>query len=191
MTLANTRTAYGWAAIGLHWISALGVTALYFLGERMEEAPDRAAKLAAQQVHVSVAILLFAFLLARLVWSASQPAPAPLEQNLWLRRLARAVQGLFLLMIAVLLITGPVAVWSGGRPIMVFDWFALPSPFPTRIEWLHELCEEVHGAATKLFWPLIALHVAGALKHMILDRDRTVPRMLWVQPDQSGQDATS
>ena len=28
-------------------------------------------------------------------------------------------------------------------------------------------------------------------RHMILDRDRTVPRMLWVQPDRSGQDATS
>ena len=191
MTVANSKTAYGWMAIGLHWISAVGVTALYFLGERMEEAPDSAAKIIAQNLHVSIAVLLFTFLLARLVWSVSQPAPTPLEQNLWLRRLAKVVQGLFLLMIAVLLITGPLAIWSGGRPIVVFDWFSVPTPFPTRIDWLHEACEEVHGAATKLFWPLIALHVAGALKHMILDRDRTMPRMLWVQRDRPGQDAGS
>jgi cytochrome b561 len=191
MTVANTKTAYGWIAIGLHWISAIGVTALYFLGERMEDAPDRAAKIAAQQLHVSVAVLLFTFLIARLAWSASQPAPASLEQNIWLRRLAKTVQGLFLLMIAVLLITGPLAVWSGGRPIMVFGGLALPSPFPTRIAWLHEACEQIHGAATKLFWPLIALHVAGALKHMILDRDRTVQRMLWVRNDPAGQDVVS
>lgn len=189
MTVGNTKAAYGWMAIGLHWISAVGVTVLYFLGERMEEAPDRAAKVAAQHLHVSVAVLLFTFLLARLIWTASQPAPTPLEQSLWPRRLGKAVQGLFLLMIAVLLVTGPLAVWSGGRPIVVFDWFSLATPFPTRINWLHEACEEVHGAATKLFWPLIVLHVAGALKHMVLDRDATLQRMLWVK--RADQDAAS
>lgn len=40
MRLANTRTAYGWMSISLHWISAGGVLALYLLGERMEEASD-------------------------------------------------------------------------------------------------------------------------------------------------------
>lgn len=181
MSITNTRAAYGWAAIALHWISAVGVVAMYFLGEQMEDAPDRAAKIAAQGVHVSVGVLLFTFLLARLLWSASQPEPAPIERNKWLRIAARVVQGLFLLMIAVLIVTGPLAVWSTTRPIAVFDLFTIPSPFPTRVGWLHELAEEVHGAATKLFWPLIVLHVGGALKHLIVDRDGTVQRMLWVR----------
>lgn len=181
MSLRNTRVAYGWAAIALHWISAVGVTVLYLLGEQMEEAPDRAAKLAAQNLHVSVAVLLFAFLAARLLWSLSQPHPRTLEPNVWFRRLAMAVQGLFLLMIAVLLVSGPLAIWSGARPIQVFDLFAIPSPFPVRMEGLHEAAETVHGAATKLFWPLIALHVLGALKHLLINRDGTLQRMLWVK----------
>lgn len=181
MSLTNTKAAYGWMAIALHWISAIGVVTLYLLGEQMEEAPDRAAKIAAQGVHVSVGVLLFTFLLARLLWSASQPAPAPIERNRWLRIAARAVQGVFLLMIAVLIVTGPLAVWSTTRPLAVFDLFVIPSPFPARIDWLHELAEEVHGAATKLFWPLIVLHVGGALKHLVLDRDGTLQRMLWVR----------
>lgn len=181
MSLRNTRAAYGWAAIGLHWISAVGVVALYLLGEQMEEAPDRAAKMIAQDLHVSVAVLLFTFLAARLLWSLSQPHPRSLEQNRWLRLVAIAVQGLFLLMIAVLLLTGPLAIWSTTRPIEVFDLFAIPSPFPTRLDWLHETAEQVHGAAAKLFWPLIVLHVAGALKHLIIDRDGTLQRMLWVK----------
>jgi cytochrome b561 len=98
-----------------------------------------------------------------------------------LRLAAKAVQGLFLVMIAVLLVTGPLAVWSAGRPIEVFDVLAIPSPFPVRIDWLHEATEEIHGAATKLFWPLIALHVAGALKHLLLDRDDSLRRILWVR----------
>ena len=181
MSLGNTRAAYGWAAIALHWISAVGVVALYFLGEQMEDAPDRAAKIAAQGLHVSVAMLLFTFLAARILWTASQPAPTSLERNKLLRILARAVQGLFMVMILVLLITGPLAIWSAARPIQVFDLFAIPSPFPTRLEGLHEFAEDVHGAATKLFWPLIVLHVGGALKHLVVDRDQTLQRILWVR----------
>jgi cytochrome b561 len=156
------------------------VTALYLLGERMEEAPDRAAKVAAQDLHVSVGVLLFAFLAARLLWSAGQPKPAPLEAKRLFRIAAAAVQLLILLMIAVLLITGPLSVWSTGRSIEVFNLFSLPSPFAARAPAIHELAEDVHGAASKLFWPLIALHVAGALKHLVVDRDGTLQRMLWV-----------
>lgn len=181
MSLGNTRTAYGWIAIALHWISAVGVIALYFLGERMEDAADRAEKIAARDLHVSVAMLLIAFLAARLFWTASQPSPQPLEKNRLLRIAARAVQGLFLLMIAVLIVTGPLAVWSTGKPLQVFDLVAIPSPFSAPVGWLHEVCEQIHGAATKLFWPLIALHVAGAVKHLVYDRDRTLQRMLWVR----------
>lgn len=181
MSLSNTRAAFGWVAIGLHWISAIGVVALYLLGEQMEEAPDRAARIAAQGLHVSVGVLLFTFLAARLLWSFSQPHPESLERNRWLRLAAIAVHLLFLAMILVLLVTGPLAIWSAARPIQVFDLFAIPSPFGARIDWLHEAAEWVHGAATKLFWPLIALHVAGALKHTFIDRDATLRRMLWVK----------
>lgn len=181
MSIRNTRSAYGWAAIALHWISAIGVAGLYLLGERMEEAVGRAEKLDAQNLHVSVAVLLFTFLLARLLWSVSQPAPQPLERHGALQLVAKAVQGLFLVMIAVLLVTGPLAIWSAGHPIQVFDVFAIPSPFVSRVDWLHEATEEIHGATSKLFWPLIALHVAGALKHLLLDGDDTVRRMLWVR----------
>lgn len=181
MSLNNTKASYGWMAIALHWISAVGVVVLYMLGEKMEDAPDRAAKIAAQGLHVSVGVLLFTFLAARLFWSLSQPAPAPLELNRWLRIAAKVVQGLFLLMIAVLIVTGPLSVWSTIRPLVVFDLFSLPSPFPSRVGWLHELAEEVHGLATKLFWPLIVLHVGGALKHLVFDRDGTLQRILWLR----------
>lgn len=180
MQIGNTSKAYGWAAIALHWISAGGVIALYFLGEALEEAVGRPAKIAAMQTHVSVGVLLFTFLAARLFWSASQPKPEPLEANSWLAIAARVVAIAFLAMIAVQIVTGPLLVWSGARPLQVFNWFAIPSPFPQRIGWLHEAMEIPHKIAPKLFWPLIILHVGGALKHTFLDRDRTMRRMLWV-----------
>lgn len=180
MSMRNTPSGYGWAAIALHWGSAAGVIALYLLGERMEEASAGAAKAAAMNLHISVGVLLFTFLAARLLWSASQPAPDMLDQNRLFRAAARIVQVLFLVMILVLLVSGPLAVWSTGRGLAVFDWFVLPSPMG-RAPQLHELAEGIHGAATKLFWPLIVLHVGGALKHLLIDRDATLRRMLWVK----------
>jgi cytochrome b561 len=179
MSLLNTRAAYGWVAIALHWISAIGVILLYFLGERMEDAGSRAQELAARQLHVSVGVLLFGFLAARLFSSAAQARPRPLERNRWLQLAARTVHLLFFVMIAVLIVSGPLTVWSAPRPLYVFDWFAIPSPFPVRIGWLHEAGETMHKAAAKLFWPLIVLHVGGALKHVVINRDGTLRRMLW------------
>jgi cytochrome b561 len=176
--LINSRAAYGWIAIGLHWISAVGVAALYWLGDGIEEAEGRGGAAAARDLHVSVGVLLFTFLLARVLWTLSQPKPAPLERNVWLRRLASLVHALFLGMIVVLIVTGPLAVWSAGRPIAVFGWFEIAGPWTGRIGWLHEALGAVHEAASKLFWPLIALHVGGALKHLLIDRDRTMARML-------------
>ena len=187
MQLGNTRTAYGWIAIALHWISAAGVIALYFLGETLEEAVGRPAKAAAMLNHVSVGVLVFTFLAARLIWSASQPKPAPLETRKWFALAAKVVAIAFLAMIAIQIITGPLIVWSGGRALQVFDWFAIPSPFPQRIRWLHEATELPHKLAPNLCWPLISLHVGGALKHLVSDRDKTLPRMLWVSKTEQAQ----
>jgi len=179
MSLANTRAGYGWIAIALHWISAVGVIALYLLGERLEEAEGRAAKLAAMANHVSVGMLLFTFLAARLIWTATQPAPTPLERRRPLQIAAKAIQGLFLLMILVQLVTGPLVIWSNAREIAIFDWGVIPSPFPAKVPWLHEAAEVAHKLAPNVLWPLLALHVLGALKHAVIDRDATLRRMLW------------
>lgn len=182
MAIGNTRAGYGWAAIALHWISAAAVLALWWTGEQFEEAVGRPARLAAQASHVSLGMLLLTFLVARLLWNLSQPAPAKLETNRALVIAAQVVQGLLLAIIVVEIVTGPLAVWSAARPIDVYGWFAIPSPFPARVEWLHEACEVVHGWAANALWPVLAVHILGALKHVVIDRDATLMRMLWVRP---------
>jgi cytochrome b561 len=181
MSLTNTRAGYGWAAIALHWISAGGVIALYLTGEAMEEAVGRPAKLVAMGQHVGLGVLLFTFLAARLLWSASQVRPDPLETNRLFQRLAELVQFLFLAMIAVQIVSGPLVIWSNARALDVFGWFAVPSPFPAKVEWLHEGAETVHKLSANLFWPLLGLHVLGAVKHLVINRDATLRRMLWVK----------
>lgn len=180
MSLRNTRTAYGWIAIALHWIGAAAMIALWWTGENLEHAVGRPARLAALTQHISVGMLLFALLAARVIWTLTQPKPEPLETRKLFEVAAKVVQWAFLAVVAVLILTGPLAIWTVGRPVPVFDWFEIPS-FMGRNHMAHEATEGAHKLVAELFLPLLAIHVLGALKHVVFDRDATLQRMLWVR----------
>jgi len=185
MQLNNTRSGYGWISIFLHWVSAIGVIWLYFLGENIEHARElelpREARRLIIDYHISIGLIFLLALAARIVWHVSQTQPEKPVQYAWLNHLARAVIWAFLAMIAVQIVSGPVIEWAAMRPLKIFDLVSIPSPFSSRIEWLHDGAELVHKLAPNLFWPLIVLHVAGAAKHIFLDPDRSALRMFWVR----------
>jgi cytochrome b561 len=85
---------------------------------------------------------------------------------------------LLLLAILIQFISGPLAIWSGGRDINVFDLFAIPTPFAERNEAVHEGAEVAHAIGRWMLLSLIVLHVLGALKHAFIDRDGVLRRML-------------
>ena len=181
MQITNSKTAYGWANIALHWIAAIGVIVLYLYGDKSAEAPTRELKLALRAEHVSIGVLLFVFLAARVVWSLTQPKPEKLAKGKWVGLLAKTVQYLFIAMIAVQIVTGPLLIWSTAHSLKVFDWFEIPTPFSAPNRGLHEILETTHKWSAKLLWPLLILHALGALKSLFIDRDRTLQRMLWVR----------
>lgn len=190
MQLKNTHEKFGWIAIVLHWIAAIGVAWLYFLGENIEHAKEdglaREEVRALIEYHVSIAMIFIVFLAARVLWHIAHKQPAKPRQHRALTMLAYAVQWGFLVMIAIQIITGPIIEWSVMRPLKVFDLFSVPSPFPAAVGWFHEGAETVHKLASNLFWPLIALHVGAALKHLVLDRDCSFQRMILVRGEKSG-----
>lgn len=185
MQLKNTGASYGWAAIALHWIAAIGVIWLYFLGENIEHAKQdglpRGEIVSMIRFHASVGMAFIVFLAARIVSHIAQRQPAPPAQAKYLRWLSKTVMWLFLLMIGVQIITGPLIYWTRPAAIPFFGLFSIPSPFGDGNEAAHEVLETIHAFAPNLFWPLIVLHVAGAAKHLLIDRDDTVRRMLWVK----------
>ncbi len=177
MTWTDRQAGYGWLSILLHWIGAGFVIALFLLGDRFEEMPRGPEKLAAIQLHASVGVTAFLFLAARVLWRLRSGSPAPPPQSLLLNRLAKLVQWLLLAAIAILILTGPLTLWTGGRAIEVFGLFAIPSPLPPLRD-LHEILEEVHGFVAHALIPLFLLHLLGALKHLVIDRDGVFQRML-------------
>jgi cytochrome b561 len=85
---------------------------------------------------------------------------------------------LLLIGIVIQIVSGPLAVWSGGNPIRVFDWFAIPSPFAERNEGIHEFAEVLHAIGRWTLIVFMGLHVLGVVKHMFVDRDGVLERMI-------------
>jgi cytochrome b561 len=147
------------------------------IGLYFHEMPRGEERLYWLRRHVALGALAFIPLAFRVGWRLASRLPAALPQAPWLQRSTRAVHVLLLIAIAVLVVTGPLIVWSAGRPIAMLDWFAIPDPFG-ELPALHEASETVHGVASQLMIPLIGLHVLGALKHALFDRAALRGRML-------------
>lgn len=181
MQWINTKNGYGWLSIGLHWFAAIAVVVMLVTGFQAGfagDAGDRAARSALMGLHVSFGASVALVLLARVFASYAQPRPTPPEQAPFLKFLSSATHQVLLIAILIQLISGPLAVWSGGRDINVFGLFAIPGPFAERNQGVHEFAELLHLIGRWALVGAISLHIAGALKHALIDRDGVLKRML-------------
>jgi cytochrome b561 len=181
MQWINSREGYGWLSIVLHWLAAIAVIVMLATGFRADmagDAGDREMRAALMGLHVSFGAAFALVLLARVLASYAQPRPSPPEQAPALKFMASATHQILLLAILIQVISGPLAVWSGGRAINIFDVVSIASPFAERNDGVHEFAEVMHAIGRWTLVVAIALHVAGALKHAMIDRDGVLQRML-------------
>ncbi|AXS41325.1 cytochrome b [Breoghania sp. L-A4] len=176
MALTDTRAGYGWISIALHWLVAVLVIALFLIGEQFEDL-GREAGASLRALHVSIGMIAVVTVLARIAWRFTQGNPKKAEDPRLILLLSILVQWGLILATLALVITGPLSIWTTGQPIDVFGMVQLASPLERNRE-LHEAMEEIHEVASSVLLPLVALHVLGALKHAVLDRDGIFMRML-------------
>ena len=176
---------YSAVAIALHWTIAALIVLQVVLSGRMEDRTPEA--FAVTQLHKSVGITILLLSLARLAWRLTQrPPPEPAGLGAWERRLAGAVHWAFYAVMILMPLTGWIMV-STSR-------FAVPTVLYGAIAWPHlpglaelepaaraawnGVSETAHHWIIKGAYVLFGLHVAGALKHHLLDRHVPVlPRM--------------
>lgn len=179
--MAEPRNRYSTVSLILHWlIAALVVTQVGLIWAH--EATDGPISREFVQIHKSVGLSILVLTLGRIGWRIANPAiPLPDEMARWQKLLARATHVLFY----ALLIGMPLAGWAassgGGREIIWFGLFEWPAlPIGGGREMAGQLMD-MHELAAKGLYVLIALHVAGALKHHFVDRDNVLHRMIpWI-----------
>lgn len=177
MALGNTQFEYGAVAKWLHWLVALGIVALIILGLLQSDMDSGPQRTAIRELHGSIALLVLALMVVRLAWRWINvtPAPAPGIPG-WQRASAALVHGAIYIAVFAQLVSGALAVATGGKPLAFFGLFSIPLPVAEDHD-NHELWEEVHEAGWKLLAALVTVHVLAALYHHFILKNDVLKRM--------------
>lgn len=186
MQWRNTASRYGFIAVALHWIIVTGVIAQYFLAEAAEDqGAASGGALSAMSVHTSVGITILALALLRAFWRLMElPPERPPTMKPYEIGLAKAAHLAFYILLFALPISGWALATADDEPLRYFGLFELPrlrigAQLPVTGGTLsEEQLEEVHELLFNVLVGLAALHVVGALKHHLFDRDNVLRSML-------------
>ncbi len=180
MNAASGPLRWSGSAIVLHWIGAALILELLFHGWLMIHGRLSAAfTFDLFQWHKSLGFTALAVTVARLVTRALAPAPPKPDSAAWERRLSALVQALLYLLTLVVIASGWLIVSASPLPIPTrfFGLFVVPNiAAPNNA--LFAAATTAHWVAALVIAGLVALHVAGALKHALIDRDDVLARML-------------
>ena len=166
----------------LHWGVALGVLVQIGLGWAAETASERDTGARLLHLHFQLGMLLLALMVLRAGRRLLHglPPPATVDARPWRRRLAACVHAALYLLLFVLPLSGYVIwVWMDG-PRDVFGLGQVPRLFtpPADDETWRAIAWYVHCWSAWALAGLVALHVAAALWHQWVLRDRLVSRRL-------------
>ena len=99
---------------------------------------------------------------------------------------ARAGHVLLYAILLLMPLAGLVMSEGGGRPISFFGLFTLPQFLPVdpalgpREQYYYKLGKYLHGEVFSwMLYGIFALHMAGVIKHQIIDGDRGFLQRMW------------
>ena len=161
----------------MHWLIALLVIVQFAWGWWMQTIPKQPVGMRADafNLHKSVGMTIFLLMALRLAWRIGHRPPALPAMPRWQERLARTTH----VLLYVALIVQPLAGYLGsevsGYPVKYFGMI-LPSWAGKHVE-LKDALSTVHLVTSFVIAGLVMLHVTGALKHALVDRDGLLARM--------------
>lgn len=177
MGLKNSTSEFGSVAKWLHWVIAIGIFALIWLGLEqagMERGPD---KMAVRSTHASIALLVFVLMSLRLIWRFMNEVPAhPYDMPGWQKLSSTLVHWGLYLAVFVQLISGAMTIATTGNGLPFFGLFSVPTPFAENGD-SHEFWEEIHEPAWIAIAVLLAIHILGALYNHFVAKNDVIRRM--------------
>ena len=182
--LTNSVSTYGAVTKGFHWLTALLIFTLIPTGWFANQLPfgtdaELARKAWLFSLHKTLGVTLFAVALIRIAWAVTQPKPGLLHADRKLESwLAETVHWLLYGSLVIVPLSGWIehAASEGFAPI----WWPLGQSLPLvpKSPALAETFASLHLIFGKVLIASVLLHIAGALKHHLIDKDATLRRML-------------
>lgn len=177
MALKNSAAEWGLVAKTLHWLVAIGIFWLIWLGLSQADMPRGAEKTAIRATHASWALLVLLLMTARVIWRMASEVPGhPAGTPGWQRATATFVHWAIYIAVFTQLIAGAMATATGGNPLPFFDLFSIPLPIAEDRD-AHHFWEEVHEFVWKPLAALILLHFGAAIYNHFVAKNDVLRRM--------------
>lgn len=175
----NTSTKYGYVSIFFHWLSALTIFGLFGLGFYMVDLTyyDAWYK-SAPDLHKSIGLILFVFIVLRLLWRRKQIKPDHLASHSNVEiKAGKVIHSVLYLLMFMVMIAGYLISTADGRGIEIFGLITVPG-FGSLVENQEDIAGFIHQWLAYLLMTLAVLHALAALKHHFIDKDDTLNRMI-------------
>jgi cytochrome b561 len=178
--MSTQAPRYTKPAIWLHWITAVLMLFMLFLGEDYIRVP-LGASLAGWEpsTHASFGILILLLGLARLLWRIGNPPPAlPLTIPRWQVLVSHATHRAFYLLMVAIPVLGLLAIVPYGAERLNVEHVTFFGLFPVAVmpnfgDWTGD----AHRILCRVAQVLVIVHVMAALKHQFWDKDGLLGRM--------------
>jgi cytochrome b561 len=171
------RLNYGTTAKVFHWMIVALLAVQYLIGWLMPDIHPNMQPGAPMTFHISIGMLILILTALRFVWRFTHPVASESSLPNWQRLGAEVVHWLLYVLVLATTVTGWLFASFRGWSISLFYLVPLPmvgagNPAAGRaIDGLHQAAE----------WALLVVtsfHVAAALAHVFIYRDRVMQRML-------------
>ncbi len=161
----------------LHWLTAFAVIGMFASGLWMVDLTYYSDWYkTAPHWHKSIGLTLFALTIVRLLSRVVYSRP-PTHGNAFEKKASKLGHIALYTLLLVMFVSGYLISTADGRPIDIFNWFAVPS-IGELIDNQEDIAGDIHFY---LAWTLIvtaALHAIAALKHHFFNKDNTLKQML-------------
>ena len=172
---------YGTTAKALHWLVVALLVVQYPLGKFMPDIHRGMKPGDAMTFHISFGIVILALMVLRLFWRITHPVAPAGSLPAWQRLISEAVHWLLYALVLATTMTGWIFASERGWSISLF--FAVPLPMlPTEGSLLANSLGKWHGTMEWALLLVIGAHVAAAMAHTFIFRDRIMQRMLPEKP---------
>ena len=194
----NNNIKYTNVAIALHWLIGIAILFMFVLGWFMTELPKETPKTTSFDIfnlglitwgveeeqsqrsfyfnlHKSVGLSLLMLIVLRMYWRFTHRPPTFLNSmKLWEKRLAKATHHSLYLLMFLIPLSG--IIMSAGSKYGI-KWFGIKVIPGFDDKAIRELFYEFHEIFGLLLLLILILHILGAVKHSIVDKDGTLRRM--------------
>lgn len=175
--MQNETSKYNAGARGFHWATALLILGLLPAGFYMVAMEFSPLKLQIYGLHKSLGLTVLILAIFRILWRGFFKPPSSLDTHkAWEKALSKTIHIVLYIAIVLMPLSGWVMSSAGDFPVTFFGLFDVPKIVPKN-ENIFETSRSVHEILGFIIVGCVGLHIMGALKHHLIDKDATLSRM--------------